>query len=129
MRLLRFCAIAVGLAICLAAAPAPAQDAAASPDPGVVKPEPFDPNLAKLNRSECRRLGRQIVHFTDVAAQASERGDELWEKGTAAHVDRLESRWNALCATEDDSFARMVNAALKTAARLAIRYFTMGYLP
>lgn len=124
------------LATVLSAAPLRADDvtdaaepAAASeaPDPGAVAPEPYDPTLARLKPGECRKLARKIVHYTDVAARASDRGDELWEQSTVAHVDRLEARWNALCANEDDRFTRWFNAALKTAGRLALKYFTMGY--
>ncbi|MCC6641863.1 MAG: hypothetical protein IT386_11945 [Deltaproteobacteria bacterium] len=109
------------------ASPAEQPAAAEAPDPGAVAPEPVDPALAKLRPGQCRKLARKIVHYTDVAAQASERGDELWEHSTSAHVDRLEARWNALCANEDDRFVRWFNAALKTAGRLALKYFTMGY--
>ena len=120
----------------LAAGPLRAEDAASAPDssaaseapePGAVTPEPYDPALARLEPGECRKLARKIVHYTDVAAQASDRGDELWEQSTVAPVDRLEARWNELCANEDDSFTRWFNAALKTAGRLALKYFTMGY--
>jgi len=127
-------ALALGLLVSLPALPAGAEDAAADPaevsapaSPGAVNPEPYDPNLAKLNKGDCRKLARKIVHYADVAAQASDRGDDLWEETTVAHVDRLEARWNALCATEDTTVLRMVNAAITTASRLALKYFTMGY--
>ncbi len=100
---------------------------AEAPDPGAVTPEPYDPNLARLNKGECRRVARQILQYTDVAARANDRGDELWEQSTAAHLDRLEARWNTLCANEDDTYLRLFNAALTTAGRLALKYFTMGY--
>ncbi len=129
-------ALTLGLWSVLAATPARGQDAyepadqaaVAEPlDQGEVTSEPYDPNLAKLNPGECKRLGRQIVQLVDVAARANDRGDELWEASAAARMDRLEKRWNEKCGTEDDSFARLVWAALRTAGRLAIKYFTGGY--
>jgi hypothetical protein len=117
-----------------AAGPAHAQDAAATaedagtpPDPGVVEPDPVDPTLSKLNRAQCKRLARQILQYTDVAARASDRGDDLWEQTTVAHVDRLEERWNTGCASPDQTWAIFLNQMMSTAARLALKYFTMGY--
>jgi hypothetical protein len=138
MRLLPFPGLVLGIALSavLAAGLVRAEDngnpadqpaTAEAPDPGAVAPEPYDASLARLNKGQCRKLARQIIQYTDVAARADDRGDELWEQSTVAHVDRLEARWNALCATEDDSFARMFNRALTVASRLALKYFTMGY--
>lgn len=138
MRLLPFPGLVFGIALSavLAAGPARSEDGgnpadqpamAEAPDPGAVVPEPYDPKLARLNKGECRKIERQIIQYTDVAARANDQGNELWEQSTVAHVDRLEERWNALCATEDDSFARMLNRALTLGTQLAIKYFSMGY--
>jgi hypothetical protein len=130
-------AFTLGLWAVLAADPARGQDVSQPPDPsaseqpldqGEVTPEPFDPNMAKLNPGECKKLGRQIVHLVDVAAQANDRGDDLWESSTAARMDNLERRWNEKCGTEDDSLARLTWAAIRTAGRLALKYFSGGYL-
>ena len=138
MRLLPFPGLVLGIALSavLAAGPARSEDGdnpvdqpatAEAPDPGAVAPDPYDPMLASLNKAKCRRLARQIVQYTNVAAGANDQGNELWEQSTVAHVDRLEERWNALCAKEDDSFARMLNRALTMGTQLAIKYFSMGY--
>jgi len=138
MRLLPFPGLVLGIALSavLAAGPARAEDGgnsadqpatAEAPDPGAVAPEPYDASLARLNKGECRKVARQIIQYTDVAARANDQENEMWEESTVAHVDRLEARWNALCATEDDSFARMLNRALKVGSQLALKYFTMGY--
>jgi len=138
MRLLPFPGLVLGIALSavLAAGPARSEDGgnpadqpatAEAPDPGAVVPEPYDPNLARLNKGECRKIERQIIQYTDVAARANDQGNELWEQSTVARVDHLEKRWNALCATEDDSFARMLNRALTLGTQLAIKYFSMGY--
>ena len=138
MRLLPFSGLVLGIALSavLAAGPARSEDGdnpadqpatADAPDPGAVTPEPYDPNLARLNKAKCRRLARQIVQYANVAAEANDSGDERWEQSSVAHVDRLEERWNALCAKEDDSFARMLNRALTLGTQLAIKYFSMGY--
>ena len=138
MRLLPFPGLVLGIVLSavLAAGPARSEDGdnpadqpatAEAPDPGAVAPEPYDPNLARLNKGECRKIERQIIQYTDVAARANDQGNELWEQSTVARVDHLEERWNALCATEDDSFARMLNRAITIGSRLALKYFTMGY--
>lgn len=116
----------LALAFLLALAAAPALAPADVPDSGNVDPEQYDPDLARLNPGECRTLAKQIVRYTDVAAMADDRGDDLWESHTRARVDRLEERWNALCADPDDSMARAMWAALRTAGQVALRYFTMG---
>jgi len=138
MRLLPFSGLVLGIALSavLAAGPARSEDGdnpadqpatAEALDPGAVAPEPYDPKLASLNKAKCRRLARQIVQYTNVAAVANDSGDERWEQSSVAHVDRLEERWNALCATEDNSFALMLNRALTMGTQLAIKYFSMGY--
>ncbi len=127
MRTLHSAGLALALGMLLVVAPGGARAEGGIPDGGAVAPEPYDPNLARLNKGQCRKLARQIVHFTNVAAMADERGDELWEQSSVDRVDHLEARWNALCANEDDSFNRMFTRALRTAGRLALKYFTMGY--
>jgi len=138
MRLLPFpgLVLCIALSAVLAAGPARPDDGgnpadqpatAEAPDPGAVAPEPYDPKLASLNKGECRKIARKIIQYTDVAARANDQGNELWEQSTVAQVDHLEKRWNALCATEDDSFARMLNRAITIGSRLALKYFTMGY--
>ncbi len=126
--------IAFAFTILVAPTLAPAQDYAqpdvgAAAEPGVVNPEPNDPDLARLNKGECRKLAKKLVHYSTVAERANDRGDEMWEAATVAHMDRLEARWNNLCANEDDSFNRWFTAMLRTAGKLARRYFTMGWYP
>jgi hypothetical protein len=127
-------ALAILVSALPAAGPARAQETAAesavaarAPDSGAVTPEVYDPDLAKFHKAECKKIARQIVQYTDVAARADDRGDALWEQSTVAHVDRLEARWNALCASEDQTWAILFNKALNTAGRLALKYFSMGW--
>jgi len=101
---------------------------AGAPDPGAVVPNPYDAKLASLHPGECQKLARQMLHLSDVVKMANDRGDALWEKATADQLDHLEARWNDICAKEDDSFNRMLVAALHTAGHLAVKYFTMGYM-
>ncbi|CAG0969687.1 hypothetical protein MYXO_01223 [Myxococcaceae bacterium] len=109
------------------ALPALAQEAEEpGPDPGAELALPPDPVLTQLNKRECRKLGKKIVHYTNVAARAEERGDALWEGASVAHVDRLEARWNSLCGHYEDTWSKQVTELLKEAGVLALRYFTFG---
>jgi hypothetical protein len=89
--------------------------------PALAKPEP--------HRRECHRLTSQIARYEGDVERARERGNELWENATLAHIERLSQRRASRCPqyAEDKGaamreFARM----LGTAAKLAARYFTMG---
>jgi len=89
--------------------------------PAFAKPEP--------QRRECHRLTSQIARYEGDVELARERGNELWEKATLQHIERLSERRVSRCPqyAEDKGaamreFARM----LGTAAKLAARYFTMG---
>ena len=80
-------------------------------------------------RRECHRLTSQIARYEGDVERARERGNELWENATLAHIERLSQRRASRCPqyAEDKGaamreFARM----LGTAAKLAARYFTMG---
>lgn len=110
-----------------ASSAAVAQEGEAEPDTGAVLALPPDATLTRLNKGECRKLGKKIVHYTEVASRAEERDDEQWQAATVAHVDRLEERWNTLCGHYEDTWAKQVTALLKEAGILALRYFTMGY--
>ena len=109
------------------AGPALAEDAEGPADTGETMALPPDPTLTRLNKGECRKLGKKIVHYTDVAARAEDRGDPMWEEAAVAHVDRLEERWNTLCGHYEDTWAKQVTELLKEAGILALRYFTFGY--
>ena len=93
------------------------------------------PAHAARNTGECRRITRQIDHFEDVGRMAEARGDDLWEASTRRHIGRLEVRRASMCPEYADqlrSRSRVAKAArktkefLKTAGKLALRYFTFG---
>jgi len=80
-------------------------------------------------RRECHRLTSQIARYEGDVKLAQQRGNELWEKATKEQIDRLSERRASRCPqfAEDKGkafreFARM----MKTAAKLAAKYFTMG---
>jgi hypothetical protein len=87
-------------------------------------PEP--PPKTHVNKVECRRIAKQIVHFENVKGMAEERDDELWANATQQHIERLEGRWWAKCDTGEDEFAKEFSRALRLAARAAVKYFTWG---
>ncbi|MEE8580157.1 MAG: hypothetical protein V3T33_01095 [Myxococcota bacterium] len=83
----------------------------------------------------CRRITRQIDHFETVGQMAQDRDDELWEEATRQHVGRLEVRRAQLCPEFAEQLRSRSRAArairqtkkfLKTAAKVAIRVFTLG---
>ena len=84
--------------------------------------------------AHCKRLTRQIHRYEDVADMARSRGDEMWEAGTEAHLDRLEARRDRLCPAYAEGLAKAVTAQFwkdtyeltKQAAKAAARYFTFG---
>ncbi len=106
----------------------PTQAAAVTPPPSV----PFadrtieaDPS-GRMHLSECKKIAKQIIHFENDKAMAEERENALWANATQAHLDRLEGRWNEKCQNGVDEWQVAFNQLLKTAAKAAIRYFTMG---
>ena len=83
-------------------------------------------------RRECHRLTSQIARYEGDVERARERGNELWEDATLAHIERLSERRASRCPqyAEDKTAAmrmRQFGRMLGTAAKLAARYFTMGY--
>jgi hypothetical protein len=92
---------------------------------------------AEEHYRECRRISRQMVHFEGVAEMARDRDNELWEKATLDHIQRLGDRRRRLCpemvAEMEKSRARKVmeNSAefLKSAGKVALRVFTFGAYP
>jgi hypothetical protein len=82
------------------------------------------------HRRDCVRLTKQIARYVDDAELAHQRGNELWERATLQHIDRLAARRAELCpqlVQRDDSMERLA-ALLGEAAKLAAKYFTMGAL-
>jgi len=86
---------------------------------------------------ECRRITRQISHYEDVVDLARERDNELWEKATIDHMQRLADRRRRLCpemvAETEKSQARKImdDSAefLKAAGKIALQVFTFGAYP
>ncbi|MEE2672323.1 MAG: hypothetical protein VX466_00910 [Myxococcota bacterium] len=90
------------------------------------------PALARpSNRSECRRITRQIDHFKGVATMAAQRGNESWFNGTADHIRRLGERRVRLCPEYEEPnykaiYAQWTKAVIKRAAKAFISYSTFG---
>ena len=76
---------------------------------------------------DCKRLTKQIARYQGVAKLAHERGDELWEASTKAHVKRLSERRERRCPElvkkEKDEQAIKIARLLKNAAKAAATYF------
>ena len=90
------------------------------------------PALARpSNRSECRRITRQIDHFQGVATMAAQRGNEAWFNGTVDHIRRLGERRVRLCPEYQEPnykaiYAQWTKALIKRAAQAFISYSTFG---
>jgi len=84
---------------------------------------------AKRPRRECVKLSQQIARYADDVERARQRDNELWEKATLDHIDRLAARRGELCPeyAQDDTMKRVAEL-LGAAAKLAAKYFTMGAL-
>jgi len=78
----------------------------------------------QVHMAECKRIAKQIIHFENVKAMAQERDDASWEVATQQHIAQLEGRWNDRCNDGVDQWQVAFNQLLKTAAEVAIRYFT-----
>jgi hypothetical protein len=80
-------------------------------------------------RRECHRLTNQIARYEGDVKLAKERGNELSENATKAQIERLSERRASRCPqyVEDKGRAMREFAQLiKTAAKVAAKYFTMG---
>jgi len=94
--------------------------------PSADEPDRPDVDPRTVNLARCRRIAKQITHFETVKDRAEERDNALWAKATQDHIDRLETQWWAKCDDGEDEFAKAFSRALKTAARVAVKYFTFG---
>jgi hypothetical protein len=90
----------------------------------------------EFHGNECRRTEKQIAHYENVLVLAQDRGNDLWEDATRAHLDRLQTRFEQRCPEQAkaDSIARAAARAaeetrqlIKLAAQAAITYFTGGF--
>jgi hypothetical protein len=80
-------------------------------------------------RRECHRLTSQISRYEGDVKLAKERGNELWEDATRQQIARLSERRASRCPQyrEDKGKAlREFAKLIKTAAKVAAKYFTMG---
>lgn len=83
------------------------------------------------NTAECRRMTRQIEHFTGVAEMAAQRGDEPWFDATVDHVRRLGERRVRLCPAYTEPnyaaiYASWAKEVIKRAAQAFLTYTTFG---
>jgi hypothetical protein len=94
-------------------------------------PDPAD----ATNRSNCRRLTRQIDHFEDVAQMAEDRDDDLWEASTRDHISRLEIQRAKRCPEYAEELkargrakklAYEMGRAVKSAGKVFLQYLTFG---
>jgi hypothetical protein len=86
-----------------------------------------EPIPAGQVHGDCKRLTKQIARYQGVAKMAHERGDELWEASTKAHVKRLSERRERRCPElvkkEKDEQAIKIARLIKNAAKAAATYF------
>ena len=120
MRMLATLVMGITVALPLAAV---ADSPGASPPSLNGKAMTADRNGA-VHVAECRRIAKQIIHFENVKAMAQERSNAGWEAATQQHIAQLEGRWNDRCYDGVDQWQVAFNNLLKTAAEVAIRYFT-----
>lgn len=127
-------ALLLGLALLAPSPSAKAQPAAAETQP-VAAAAPLtddeegaaDEERAPGRRRSCSTLRKQIAHFHDVVELAKERDDELWERGTRDHIERLEARQRGLCPQDvGPSLGERLAALALVAGRIALTAFTMG---
>jgi hypothetical protein len=85
---------------------------------------------AQPHRRECVKLTNQIERYAGDVQRARERGNELWENATIQHIERLADRRARLCPeyAKNDQTMKQLAALLRTAGRMAVRYFTFGAL-
>jgi hypothetical protein len=85
---------------------------------------------AQPHRRECVKLTNQIERYAGDVQRARERGNELWERATIEQIERLAERRARLCPeyAQDDQTMKQLVALLRTAGRMAVRYFTFGAL-
>lgn len=85
---------------------------------------------AQPQHRECVKLTNQIERYVGDVERARERDNELWERATLEHIDRLAQRRAQRCPeyAKDDETMKRLAKLLRTAGRLALRYFTMGTL-
>lgn len=137
MHIARVLVIAVTLAACATSARADAvSDAAADAAadtaasllglPPADEPDRPDVDPKKVSLAQCRRIAKQIAHFETVKDTAEDRDNVLWANATQRHIDRLEGQWWTKCDDGEDEFAKAFSRALRTAARVAVKYFTFG---
>jgi hypothetical protein len=90
------------------------------------------------NRQQCRRMTKQIDHFENtVLRMAEDRGNDLWADSTKAQIARLKDRRADLCpkwGRQRSIYGRakiqaeQVKQMLITAGRMALKYFTGGWM-
>ena len=98
---------------------AASEEPAATPQVAAVRPD-------RKPRS-CRSLSRQIARYTEVAQMARERGDELWEESTEAHIDRLLLLQHKRCPQDvGPSNAERLARLLELAAKGFMKAMTFG---
>jgi len=94
--------------------------------------ESATPQVAAVRRERaprsCKVIEKQIVHFTEVAEMARERGDEMWEASTEAHIDRLLLQHQRKCPQEavSNKNAERMARLLRLAAKGFMKAMTFG---
>jgi hypothetical protein len=90
------------------------------------------PALARpSHKAQCRKITRQIDHFSGVASRAAQRGDEMWFDGTVDHIRRLGERRVRLCPEFEEPnyaaiYAQWAKQLIKRAAKAFVSYSTFG---
>ncbi len=103
---------AVLLAVFFAAAPAAAQY-----------------NQASSLPRECKRIMKQLTRYDGDVQMARDRGNELWENATLAHMGRLETRLYDRCPElePENQLAKFFGKVIDVAAVAAWKYLTYKY--
>ncbi len=94
--------------------------AAAVPEgPGATTEEPPVTTARTERRGRsCKTIAKQIARYQGVVQMAQERGDELWEESTEAHIDRLLLQQQRRCPQDvGPSFAARLARLLELAAK------------
>ena len=102
------------LALLLAAAPAAAQYNQAAPVP-----------------RECKRIVNQLVRYQGDVDRARARSNELWERSTLAHMDRLKTRLEGRCPelVPVNPVVKFMAKVIDVAAVAAWEYVKKSFIP
>jgi hypothetical protein len=109
----------------------PAIAGAQSEEAGAAE-ESANPQVSAVRRERnprsCKVIEKQIARYTGVAEMARERGDEMWEESTEAHIDRLTLQHQRRCPQDvaSNKNAERMARLLRLAAKGFMKAMTFG---